>query len=90
MGLFLPRAAYSEGALSPVYSFECRLPRGVILVEFRAKLMEYSSSLVVSKILGFGMIFAEYSYLPRRALTLPVVRVLHDIGFPFSRMGICT
>ena len=83
MGLFFPRAACSEGVLSPLWSFECRLPRGVILVEFRAKLMEYSPSLVLSKILGCTMIFAESSYLPRRALTLPVARVLHSIFFHF-------
>ena len=37
MGLFLPRAEYSEDVFSPLYSFECRLPRGVIPVEFRRK-----------------------------------------------------
>ena len=46
------------------YYFECKLPRGVILVELRAKLMEFSSLLVLSKILRFTMTFAEYTYLP--------------------------
>ena len=52
--------------------------------------MEYSSFLVLSKILGSHMIFAESPYLPRRALVLHVIRMLNYIRYPFSRMGIDT
>ena len=83
MGLFLSRAACSEGVFSLLYSFECKLLRGVILVEFRPKMMEYSSSFALSKILGFKMIIAESPNLPRRALVLPVVRMLYSIFFHF-------